>query len=65
MPIIKLELVEGEEITYKNPYGVRVAIGAGIKAIKVNNPLDTCFILRPDETINIHAPFLYIRTLET
>jgi len=53
MNIIKIELVEGEELIYKNPYpkGIAVALGTNLEALKAN-AVDAGYILHYDESIS-------------
>ena len=53
MTILKIELVEGDELLYKNPYpkGVALVLGNNLEALKANLS-DAGLILHYDETVS-------------
>jgi len=68
MTIVKMELVEGGELLYKNPYpkGIEVSLGPNLAELK-KKPRDMGFILQWDESVSFcikpGIP-VYILTLE-
>jgi hypothetical protein len=68
MTILKIELVEGDELLYKNPYdkGIDLALGANLVELK-EKPRERGVILRYDESISYRikpeVP-VYILTLQ-
>jgi len=59
MTIIKMELIEGEELTYKNPYGVNIEVGIDPGALRGKYG-STGLVLKPDETLSIRTNIMYI-----
>lgn len=52
MTIMKLELIEGEELVYKNPYDNNlVALGPNFNEL-VQDPAGKGWILQPDQTVS-------------
>lgn len=62
MVIFKMELVEGPELFYENPFKTNVVIGADAESLK-ENPRNG-FPLAPGESISLKATQMYIRVLE-
>lgn len=60
--LIKMELIEGRELFYENPYKVDVVIGPNPEQLKAKP--ETCYILKPGESVSVHAKFMYIMVLE-
>jgi hypothetical protein len=52
MTIIKIELVEGDELMYKNPSKVDQFIGPDLSLLSTFS--QNVFVLSPDETIIYH-----------
>lgn len=53
MTILKIELLEGDELLYKNPYpkGTEVALGNNLEALK-ENARENGWILGYDESVS-------------
>lgn len=62
MVIFKMELIEGEELYYENPFKSDVAIGANPESLK-DKPREQGFILRKGESISVKAKCMFIRVL--
>ncbi len=59
MTIYKIELVEGKEIFYVNPFPVSICVAGSVELVK--DP-DRCLVLNPGESLTINAPHMYIGT---
>jgi len=63
MMIFKMELIEGPELYYKNPFKKNdVAIGQDLESVKVN-PYEKAWILKPEESVTFQARSIFIRVL--
>ncbi len=62
MVIFKIELIEGKELYYENPFENDVAVGANLESLK-DKPREHGFILLKGESISVRAKYIFVRVL--
>lgn len=60
MTIFKIELIEGPELFYENPFKETILIAASADSLKSANPEKHCFLLRKGESITVKSRYIYV-----